>query len=505
MRGSFFLFVLQIFLFGKLTATPNLTVVPTASITCKTSSPTLHANSTTPNATFVWTGPGIVSGANTSSPVVNVAGTYTVVVTDPSDGTTASATVNVVVNTVKPVVSSTSPPGLPCGITAIYLYAITSNVNVIYTWTGPNIISGQGTDSVLVQGIGGYQVILEDTTNGCKETILFLVTPVPGTLTGSLIAQTNNLCYGGSAGSATVSGGLGFPPYSYTWSNGASGATATGLAAGNYTCTVTDSKGCTFPVSVTITQPNQIEAAITTTAAVCTLANGGATINATGGKSPYSFSWSTGGNGSSVSNLAAGNYSVNVTDANSCVRTFTFTISSTNTLTINAGPDQMIGLGTTTNVSLQNPQSGWIINWSPPTNLGCSTCPSTSASPLENTTYTVTVTDNKGCVATDQITILVADRCPESDDDIFISNIISPNGDGVDDEIHVIAQGVRKIDWRVFNRWGEMVFKSEHVTDGWNGYFRGLPGEDGVYVYYLKITCRDGTIIDKKGNITLLK
>src|SRR6185503_17906170 len=107
-------------------------------------------------------------------------------------------------------------------------------------------------------------------------------------------------------------------------------ATATGLAAGNYTVTVTDANGCIQTATANITQPAAMTAAISNSTNV--LCNGGtngsATVTAGGGSAPLAYQWSpTGGTNATATGLAAGNYTVTVTDANGCTQTATANIT----------------------------------------------------------------------------------------------------------------------------------------------------------------------------------
>src|SRR5690606_35010898 len=111
---------------------------------------------------------------------------------------------------------------------------------------------------------------------------------------------------------------------------GGTGSTATNLAAGGYTVTVTDANGCTVQASTVVIQPNQLIAFISNQQNIACAgnSNGSATVSVVGGTPNYSDVWSTGVQTQTVSGLAAGSYTVTVTDANGCIATTTATIST---------------------------------------------------------------------------------------------------------------------------------------------------------------------------------
>jgi len=86
-----------------------------------------------------------------------------------------------------------------------------------------------------------------------------------------------------------------------------------------------------------------------------------------------------------------------------------------------------------------------------------------------------------------------------------VPNAFSPNGDGVNDIVRVRGYGITKMDWRIYNRWGTLIFKASSLKESWDGKFKGQVQPQDVYVYVLNITYSDGTIQNSKGDITLLR
>src|SRR5690606_36108781 len=130
-------------------------------------------------------------------------------------------------------------------------------------------------------------------------------------------------------GSLTVTATGGTEPYTYLWSNGETTQTITDLAAGDYSVVVTDANGCEAEATYTVgTADVTITLEGTPTAAMCIAENGSLTVTATGGTEPYTYLWSNGETTQTITDLAAGDYSVVVTDANGCEAEATYTVGT---------------------------------------------------------------------------------------------------------------------------------------------------------------------------------
>jgi len=137
----------------------------------------------------------------------------------------------------------------------------------------------------------------------------------------------------------------------------------------------------------------------------------------------------------------------------------------------------------------------WADNWA------CEGCPTPTVSPNETTIYTLTVRDFAGCTSTQQILLRVMNDC---EGNFAIPTAFSPNGDGHNDEFRILHQGdLNLIDFKVFNRWGEIVFETEDPNKGWNGIYKGVTQELAVFAYYARMKCGEEikTLI---GNVTLV-
>ncbi|MGE7485125.1 beta strand repeat-containing protein, partial [Pedobacter suwonensis] len=216
-------------------------------------------------------------------------------------------------------------------------------------------------------------------------------------LTSSVISQTNVACNGGSNGSATISVSGGTPGYTYSWSpSGGTAATATGLSAGTYTCTITDANGLTKTQNVTITQPTAITATTSQTNVACNGAtNGSASVTVSGGAGGYTYSWSpSGGTAATATGLSAGTYTCTITDANNCQIIKTFTITQPTAITATTSQTNVACNGATNgsaSVTASGGAGGYTYSWSPSGGTAA------TATGLSAGTYTCTITDANNC------------------------------------------------------------------------------------------------------------
>ena len=171
---------------------------------------------------------------------------------------------------------------------------------------------------------------------------------------------------------------------------------------------------------------------------------------------------------------------------------FTFNIS------VQASPDTIVDLLEEVTLSVVNPQNGWTYLWS----NGAKTASQTVVAE-ENTTYTVTVTDANGCTAVGQVSIRV--NPPDCEEDVFLPTAFSPNRDGNNEILYVRSNYIDEMELLIFNRWGQEVFSSTNINNGWDGTFKGKELTPDAFGYYLRATCIDGTTITRKGNISLLR
>jgi gliding motility-associated-like protein len=141
--------------------------------------------------------------------------------------------------------------------------------------------------------------------------------------------------------------------------------------------------------------------------------------------------------------------------------------------------------------------------WTPATDLSCIYCANPVSSSTNNITYSVTIADNMGCssiVNTYTIEIL-----PKAT--IDVPTAFTPNGDGTNDIIYVDGWGIKKLNYfRIYNRWGQLLFESTDIKVGWNGIFNGAPQNMETYVYQVSgETYVDKDPVLKTGSFKLIR
>lgn len=193
-----------------------------------------------------------------------------------------------------------------------------------YTYKWNNGITAQDLESV---SAGKYSVQIADV-KGCSKSIDAEVTQ-PAELILKLDTITPINCFGDKSGAIYISVSGGVAPYKYIWSNGAIIQDISQLPAGQYTVTVTDTKGCSKTQSATVNQPPQLVAKLTDVKNISCSGDktGSIALSVTGGAKPYTFKWSNGSSSQNLDHVGAGTYSVNITDVNGCTQTLSATIS----------------------------------------------------------------------------------------------------------------------------------------------------------------------------------
>ncbi|MDP1747467.1 MAG: SprB repeat-containing protein, partial [Bacteroidota bacterium] len=234
------------------------------------------------------------------------------------------------------------------------------------------------------------------------DTIKINYVGFAGTVT---LTSTPVSCFGGTNGTATVGITGGTPPYTYSWntSPAQSTITAVNLAIGTYSVTITNGIGCTSTNPVTITQPPPVQLASSITHIACSgQSSGSISITPTGGIAPYTYLWQPGNQTtSSISSQPVGTYTITVSDSNSCQLTTPYTINQSAPIVISLTPTDVSCFNGNDGIASSTVSGGnapYTYNWS-------SGASSPNATGLQAGTFSLTITDNLGCLLSNSVSI----------------------------------------------------------------------------------------------------
>jgi hypothetical protein len=381
---------------------------------CAVNSGSIHITGLTgtPPYTYLWS-PG---GQTTQSITGLTAGVYSITVTDGSGCIQSSG------------VTVTTVPHVGFGsftVVSPSCFSSDGEVTIIITGgTAPYYYSGSnGTVAVsfatthtftdLFSGPFSVQVTDAGLCNFVQSTSLL----TPGGLSVTSVDITNSICNNTSGKIlVTIFGGTG--PYTYTLtdplgnSSSSTGGflswTFDGLSSGDYILTISDGGPCVFTHTYTIDNIELFELSVETTGTTCNLSDGAVTLNITaGGTAPYHYEIDGGTVFSSdlsytFTDLSSGNYTATVTDSSGCSQILPFTINNSSTVDfVLVGTDSTDGTNGTISTFITSGEPPYILNWS--SNVNGQT--GLNINTLSAGTYTLTVTDNNGCVQTRDIVI----------------------------------------------------------------------------------------------------
>ena len=378
---------------SSITILPSLTF-PTCNGICD-GSVVLGTSGGTSPYNYTWT-----PGTSSTATLVNAcAGNYTISILD---NNLCPSTQIVTLPGVQNMTATASVTNNLCfgncnGTASIIAISGSANPPFTYLWS-----TSQAGPSIGNLCNGVYTYTATDNIGCFNSFTTTIISPTQITSTSSVASPSCNMCNG--AGTVTALGGT--APYTYSWTSGASAPTASNLCAGLYQVLVTDGNLCTQLQNVLISNSNGITGETTSIQnEVCAgQCNGAATITAVGGTAPIQYSWiSPAVTNSVITNLCAGPYFVQMTDAQGCIRTASLNITAatqlTLTPTINA-PSCTTPNGTINVVpSGGNPNPFYTFSWAP----GPGITSSLTNIPAGN--YTVTVTDGSGCQQTQAFSV----------------------------------------------------------------------------------------------------
>ena len=525
----------------------NVTGIP--SVVCGGSGVSLTASSTTvTNPIFTWYNDAALTSVAFTGPVFNtqpltVNTTYYVTVKGSNTCESSAATAFAAVLTVNPALVFNGATLTGATTTTAYFAQIGSATGGTpgYTYTvasGSTLpagltLSAAGTLTGTPSATGNYTFsVVATDSKGCTATAAFSLavgnsaqmTLPPATLPNGQVGTA----YAPQTLPAPV-GGTG--PYTYVATNLPPGLTfdpATRIISG------TPTLGGSFTVTVSVTDSNGLTAAadyvIVVTVPASVVGNavscGGSsvTLTVTNVLAGVTYNWyaaATGGpilftgpsfqtpaitanttyyvegiSGTATSGRIAANVTVATTLATPVV-----TVKSSTLTSITFGWNDITG-ATSYEVSIDGGTT-----WSSPSSGPAGTTHLVSG--LQTNTSVKLMVRAKGATscqtsASGSVTG-TANNGGVTTNDIFIPNTFTPNGDGKNDVFYVYGNAVAKVRMRIYNQWGQFVFQSLQQQVGWDGTFQGQMQPNGVYVYYIELVLTDGSTLNKKGTVTILR
>ncbi len=388
----------------------------------------------------------------------------------------------------------------------------TSSLTWSWDFANGQLSQLQNPPAQLYRAPGVFTVRLVTTnSSGCTDTTNQLITINP--LPTVVVTPDSTICLGQSVqlnatGANTY---LWLPPANNLSCTTCPNPIASPTVTTNYLVRGTTAFGCERidSAKITVIQPSTVVAPPDDSLCI-----GQSLVLRASGTQVYSWTPATSLNNPNVPSpiarpVTTTTYIVTGSDFKGCFTSTDSVLVSVFSLpTVNVGPDITISAGTTDlQLNAQYSTDVLALLWSPASGLSCTTCPNPIAAPKITTTYTLSVTNNGGCTATDAMTVFVV--C--TNENIFMPNTFSPNGDGMNDVYYPRGRGINTIrGLRIFTRWGQMVyskanFNANDPSQGWDGTFRGSQLPPDVYVYTLDLVCENQTIITLKGDITLVR
>jgi gliding motility-associated-like protein len=396
-------------------------------------------------------------------------------------------------------------------------YSVSAQTNHSYQWTvsGGTITAGAGTNQITVQwgaaGTGTIRVKQTSPANCEKTTADFNVTiqDIPGLPTAEDKFRCGNGPITVSASEANAN--------SFNWYDAPSAGNLQGTGSSFTIPNVTSSfslwvaavntANCEGPrkeVKVTLNPGgNTFQVTPTVVDADSCVASGNSpsgkiSLAITGSNSPYQFVWTKDGdaaftaNTQNISGLTLGTYRVTITDAGGCSANFSYVVNEVlKTVTdIVVTNDTTIALGASITLKASAKDDDKFIWVDNSTGQEIGTGSEVTVTPTTNTSYTVTIINDRNCSVTRTIQVSVQAL------QVFIPNLFTPNGDTKNDLFQIYGLGIKSVELRIFNRIGQLVYQSNQWVDGniddperligWDGTYQGKPLDNGIYTWYIQ-------------------
>jgi gliding motility-associated-like protein len=364
--------------------------------------------------------------------------------------------------------------------------------------------------------VSGIYYIKATSTSGCNT-----IAPVRVRVNAIEIKVTaqNENCL--SSGSIHVTATNGTEPYLYSIDgiNYQANRVFTNVVVGTYTVYAKDAIGCIGQTIVTISpSPN---ATIVGGSPICSASSQTLTVTFTG-NAPWSLVYSDGVNTHTITSITSSPYSFSVSPTStttysllsvSDVKCTNNNLNSSTTVTIipsQSGiryPDVIAEENVPKQLIARDMGLGSTYQWNPPTGLNFTNMRNPIFKYDSEVEYTITIKPNSGCIIVDTVLVRVQSHSPtDVHSDIFVPKAWSPNNDNHNDRLFPLTVNIKQLYYfRIFNRWGQLMFETSVIGNGWDGNFTGKPQVNDVYTWTLEAVGQDGKYYKRSGNSILLR
>ncbi len=381
-------------------------------------------------------------------------------------------------------------------------------LDTFYVEEYPKICFGDSVDifGTIRTTSGDYSSVGLKAKNGCDSTQVFHLLVRPQI---QLEIDASNTCYGEATGTLAVNVPNGVNPLQFSWDYASSQSpTIENVPAGDYTLTVTDGNDCSETKPVTVASYPAYTFSVAVDSVSCFgLSDGGILMESQDTTLLYALNDGSFLQTKLFDHLPAADYEVLAQDIYGCQDTLAASVLQPPLLSVALPADTTVQLGVS--YPLQVGLSGlapvtWI--WSDTSYLSCLACPDpVSQIPLQTVRYQLTIIDENGCVASDEM-LLTVDQIVN----VYIPNAIGGGGENSRFDIS-FGTAVRKVNLlRIYDRWGSLLHEVQDVLPGdasiaWDGRHKGSLVNPGVYVWMIELELVDDRIVQKKGDLTVVR
>jgi gliding motility-associated-like protein len=417
---------------------------------------------------------------------------------------------------INPYADFSISPNPSCGIPQSINIQYTGNIptpgtgyTFTWDWDGGKVISGSGMGPYVVSWDNGgtKNITLTVTNTSCGNSLLNRKQAIISDLnmTTSLLAGS---CESNTEATLTVNAADGLAPYQYSIDSvNFQNDNVFKLVPAVYNVYVKDANNCTVKKEVKVELQNNLTVKTIADASICA----GQTVNLTTSSNAQAFSWSPqdGLDNPNVKDPVASpavttQYIVTAGQGN-CIQKDTVTISVVSSLELIVTPDTTVDYNVPFQLAVSSPQisnaADGIYLWSPPIGLNNPSSPNPITILQEDQTYTIDVTTGSGCTGSASVNLHV-----RRNGNISMPTAFTPDGDGKNEVLTPLAFNIAAISFfRVYNRWGQVVFYTNQLGQGWDGTYKGAKPVGGYYVWEIEGTSEDGKTIRKKGAVLLIR